>query len=56
MAIQQRKEVPHMFYDFEDVSIEDADHRLYLAKDRTKVSKPGKYLNRAKEDLSLIHI
>ena len=39
-----------MFYDFEDGSIEDADHRLYLAKDRTKVLKPGKYLNRAKED------
>ena len=39
-----------MFYDFEDGAIENVDHRLYLAKDRTKVSKPGKYLNRAKKD------
>jgi hypothetical protein len=38
-----------MFYD-SDASIEDADHRLYLAKDRTKRSKPGKYLARPKAD------
>lgn len=38
-----------MYYNF-DGSIEDADHRLYLAKDRTKVSKPGKYNDRTKAD------
>jgi len=38
-----------MFYD-SDASIEDADHRLYLAKDRTKRSNPGKYLARPKSD------
>ena len=38
-----------MYYEF-DGSIEDADHRLYLAKDRTKVSKPGKYNDRPKAD------
>ena len=38
-----------MFYDPEG-SIEDADHRLYLAKDRSKQSKPGKYQNRPKAD------
>lgn len=39
-----------MFYDFEDGSIEDADHRFALAKDRTKVAKAGKYLARPKAD------
>jgi len=38
-----------MFYDPEG-SIEDADHRLYLAKDRSKQSKAGKYQNRPKAD------
>ena len=38
-----------MFYD-SDASIEDADHRFALAKDRTKVSKPGKYHARPKAD------
>jgi len=38
-----------MFYN-SDGSIEDSDRRLYLAKDRSKVSKPGKYNNRAKAD------
>ena len=33
-----------------DVSIEDADHRLSLAKDRSKRSKPGKYQARPKAD------
>jgi hypothetical protein len=35
----------------QEVSIEDADHRLYLAKDRSKRStKPGKFSARAKAD------
>ena len=38
-----------MFYNSED-SIENNDHRLYLAKDRTKKSQPGKYKNRPKAD------
>ena len=38
-----------MFYEF-DGSIEDADHRLSLAKDRSKRSKPGKYQARPKAD------
>lgn len=38
-----------MKYDL-DESIEDSDHRLYLAKDRTKVSKPGKYHARPKAE------
>jgi hypothetical protein len=38
-----------MFYNF-DGSIDDSDHRLYLAKDRTKAAKPGKYQQRAKAD------
>jgi hypothetical protein len=38
-----------MFYE-SDASIEDADHRLSLAKDRTKLSKPGKYNARPKAD------
>ena len=38
-----------MFYNSED-SIENNDHRLYLAKDRTKKSQPGKYQNRPKAD------
>jgi len=40
----------HMFYDFEDGSIEDAGRRLYLAKDRSKASTPGKYHARPKAD------
>jgi hypothetical protein len=39
-----------MFYDFEDGSIEDAGRRLYLAKDRSKASTPGKYHARPKAD------
>ena len=38
-----------MFYEF-DGSIEDADHRLSLAKDRSKRSKPGKYQARPKAE------
>ena len=38
-----------MFYNF-DGSIDDSDHRLYLAKDRSKAAKPGKYHQRAKAD------
>lgn len=38
-----------MFYEF-DGSIEDADHRLSLAKDRSKRAKPGKYQARPKAD------
>ena len=38
-----------MFYE-SDASIEDADHRLSLAKDRSKRSKPGKYNARPKAD------
>lgn len=49
MTIQQRREVPLMFYDL-DGSIEDSDHRLYLAKVRMKDSKPGKYQDRPKAD------
>jgi len=37
-------------FDYFDGSIENSDHRLYLAKDRSKKSKPGKYLNRPKAD------
>ena len=39
-----------MYYDFEDGSIDDAAHRLYLAKDRSKASTPGKYHARPKAD------
>ena len=49
MTIQQRREVPLMFYDL-DGSIEDSDHRLYLAKVRIKDAKPGKYQDRPKSD------
>lgn len=38
-----------MFYE-SDASIEDADHRLSLAKDRSKRTKPGKYNARPKAD------
>ena len=38
-----------MFYEF-DGSIEDADHRLSLAKDRSKRLKPGKYQARPKAE------
>lgn len=31
-------------------SINDADHRLVYAKDRTQRSKPGKFVDRAKAD------
>ena len=49
MTIQQRREVSLMYYNF-DGSIDDSDRRLYLAKDRTKAAKPGKYQQRAKAD------
>ena len=39
-----------MYYDFEDGSIDDAGHRLYLAKDRSKAATPGKYYARPKAD------
>lgn len=38
-----------MYHNAED-SIENNDHLLYLAKDRTKQAKPGKYQNRPKAD------
>ena len=33
-----------------DISVDDSDHKLVYAKDRTKKSKPGKFSARAKAD------
>ena len=38
-----------MRYD-NDISFNDADHKLVYLKDRTKKSKPGKFSARAKDD------
>lgn len=39
-----------MLYHFEDGAINDDDHRMYLAKDRSKAVTPGKYYARTKAD------